>query len=128
MRYPDMLDYSASGGYGPLRRAVADYLRVFRSAEIDTDQVIITNVGLNENSASTFQLYPTPANSQLSITGSFKGNEHYKIRSSDGRTIQQRSLTSGNIIDLSSLQNGYYFIELYQQETLVYRDKFSVQR
>ena len=43
MRYPDMLDYSASGGYGPLRRAVADYLRVFRSAEIDTDQVIITN-------------------------------------------------------------------------------------
>jgi len=43
MRYPDMLDYSASGGHGPLRRAVADYLRVFRSAEIDTDQVIITN-------------------------------------------------------------------------------------
>lgn len=43
MTYPEMLDYSASGGYAPLRRAVADYLRVFRSAEIDTDQVIITN-------------------------------------------------------------------------------------
>ena len=43
MTYPEMLDYSASGGYAPLRRALADYLRVFRSAEIDTDQVIITN-------------------------------------------------------------------------------------
>lgn len=43
MSYPEMLDYSASGGYAPLRRAVADYLRVFRSAEIDTDQVIITS-------------------------------------------------------------------------------------
>ena len=43
MTYPEMLDYSASGGYAPLRRAVADYLRVFRSAELDTDQVIITN-------------------------------------------------------------------------------------
>jgi len=43
MTYPEMLDYSDSGGYAPLRRAVADYLRMFRSAELDTDQVIITN-------------------------------------------------------------------------------------
>jgi GntR family transcriptional regulator/MocR family aminotransferase len=41
--YPDMLDYNDSGGYGPLRRAVADYLRVFRSVRLDADQVIITS-------------------------------------------------------------------------------------
>jgi GntR family transcriptional regulator/MocR family aminotransferase len=41
MTYPDMLDYSYSGGYAPLRRAVADYLRVFRSVPLDVDQVII---------------------------------------------------------------------------------------
>ncbi len=40
---PDMLDYNDSGGYGPLRRAVADYLRVFRSVQLDADQVIITS-------------------------------------------------------------------------------------
>ncbi len=42
MTYPDLLDYNAAGGYGPLRRAVADYLRVFRSVQLDADQVIIT--------------------------------------------------------------------------------------
>jgi GntR family transcriptional regulator/MocR family aminotransferase len=43
MTYPDMLDYSYAGGYGPLRRAVADYLRVFRSVPLDVEQVIITS-------------------------------------------------------------------------------------
>jgi GntR family transcriptional regulator/MocR family aminotransferase len=43
MSYPDMLDYSSSGGYAPLRRVVADYLRVFRSVQLDTEQVIITS-------------------------------------------------------------------------------------
>ncbi len=43
MTYPDMLDYNDSGGYAPLRRAVADYLRVFRSVRLDADQVIITS-------------------------------------------------------------------------------------
>lgn len=41
--FPDMLDYSYSGGYGPLRRAVADYLRVFRSLPLTVEQVIITS-------------------------------------------------------------------------------------
>jgi len=43
MIYPEMLDYSYAGGYAPLRRAVADYLRVFRSVPLDVEQVIITS-------------------------------------------------------------------------------------
>lgn len=43
MTYPDMLDYSSGGGYAPLRRAVADYLHLFRSVVLDLDQVIITS-------------------------------------------------------------------------------------
>jgi GntR family transcriptional regulator/MocR family aminotransferase len=42
MTYPDMLDYNAAGGYAPLRRVVADYLRVFRSVRLEPEQVIIT--------------------------------------------------------------------------------------
>lgn len=43
MTYPDMLDYATAGGYAPLRRAIADYLRVFRSVQLDADQVIVTS-------------------------------------------------------------------------------------
>jgi len=43
MNYPDMLDYSYSGGYAPLRRAVAHYLRVSRSVQVDAEQVIVTS-------------------------------------------------------------------------------------
>jgi GntR family transcriptional regulator/MocR family aminotransferase len=43
MTYPDMLDYSSAGGYAPLRRAVTDYLRIFRSVPVDIEQVIITS-------------------------------------------------------------------------------------
>ncbi len=42
MTYPDMLDYNTSGGYAPLRRAIADYLRVFRGVQLDADQVLVT--------------------------------------------------------------------------------------
>ncbi|MDW8335845.1 MAG: PLP-dependent aminotransferase family protein [Tepidimonas sp.] len=40
---PEMLDYTTSGGYGPLRRAVADHLRVARGLRLEPDQVIITS-------------------------------------------------------------------------------------
>jgi GntR family transcriptional regulator/MocR family aminotransferase len=43
MAYPDMLDYSDAGGYAPLRRALADYLRVFRSVPLQAEQIIITS-------------------------------------------------------------------------------------
>ena len=43
MSYPEMLDYSYAGGHAPLRQAVANYLRIFRSVQLDADQVIITS-------------------------------------------------------------------------------------
>jgi GntR family transcriptional regulator / MocR family aminotransferase len=43
MSYPDMLDYCTTGGYAPLRRTLAAYLRVSRSVPLDKDQVIITS-------------------------------------------------------------------------------------
>ena len=60
MTYPDMLDYSSSGGYAPLRRAVADYLRVFRSVPLDIEQVIITS-GTQESLALCAQLLASHA-------------------------------------------------------------------
>lgn len=59
MTYPDMLDYSSSGGYGPLRRAITDYLRVFRSVPVDVEQVIVTS-GTQESLGLCAQLLADP--------------------------------------------------------------------
>jgi GntR family transcriptional regulator/MocR family aminotransferase len=59
MSYPQMLDYSSEGGHAPLRRAVADYLRVFRSVQLDADQVIITT-GTQQSIALCAQLLADP--------------------------------------------------------------------
>ncbi|WP_157380034.1 PLP-dependent aminotransferase family protein, partial [Burkholderia ubonensis] len=39
---PELLTYAPGGGYRPLRRALADYLRVARSVKCSPDQLIIT--------------------------------------------------------------------------------------
>jgi GntR family transcriptional regulator/MocR family aminotransferase len=36
------LDYARAGGYTPLREALAEYLRVSRSVQLDADQILIT--------------------------------------------------------------------------------------
>jgi GntR family transcriptional regulator / MocR family aminotransferase len=43
MTYPELLDYSTSGGHAPLRRAVANHLRVLRGVSLHADQVLITS-------------------------------------------------------------------------------------
>ncbi len=40
--WSELLDYGKSGGYLPLRRAIAEYLRVSRSVKVSIDQVMIT--------------------------------------------------------------------------------------
>lgn len=39
---PEMMTYAQGGGYRPLRRALADYLRVARAANCQPDQVVVT--------------------------------------------------------------------------------------
>jgi GntR family transcriptional regulator/MocR family aminotransferase len=39
---PEMMTYAQGGGYRPLRRALADYLRVARAANCEPDQVVVT--------------------------------------------------------------------------------------
>ena len=39
---PELMTYAPGGGYRPLRRALADYLRVARSANCQPDQIVIT--------------------------------------------------------------------------------------
>lgn len=40
---PDLLDYGRSGGYLPLRQAIAEYLRISRSVKVSVENIVITS-------------------------------------------------------------------------------------
>jgi GntR family transcriptional regulator/MocR family aminotransferase len=42
LSYADMLDYNATGGFMPLKRAIAQYLRMHRNMVLEDDQVLVT--------------------------------------------------------------------------------------
>ncbi|WP_310626726.1 PLP-dependent aminotransferase family protein [Limnohabitans sp.] len=42
LSYADMLDYNDTGGFMPLKRAIAQYLRMSRNMSLEDEQVIIT--------------------------------------------------------------------------------------
>ncbi len=42
LSYADMLDYDDTGGFVPLKRAIAQYLALFRGMNLEADQVIVT--------------------------------------------------------------------------------------
>ena len=42
LSYASMLDYNDTGGFKPLKRAIAQYLRMFRGMRLDDEQVLVT--------------------------------------------------------------------------------------
>ncbi len=68
------------------------------------------------------EVYPNPFNSQLTIVTS-ESSAAVRVMSVDGKTVLAENLSGySNALDLGSLQNGVYFIELRAG------DKYSVSR
>ncbi len=83
---------------------------------IDTSScVTIATVGLNSLSQTKFSIYPNPTNDFFTIDFGTKSNTSYNISIIDaiGKTVKQVS-TNNQIqtIDLSSYQNGVYFVRV----------------
>lgn len=76
---------------------------------------IIANTTLNideisENKTTSLQVYPNPANSNLTIHS--KTNQGIEIYSMSGKLVASYSLTNGdNSIDVSNLVSGIYFVK-----------------
>jgi len=56
---PALLTYAPGGGYGPLRRAVAEHLALARSVNCDPDQVVITS-GIHQSIDLSLRLLSDP--------------------------------------------------------------------
>lgn len=76
-------------------------------------------VGIEENSmASGFNLYPNPANAQISIvdlSGNNNANLRYEIVDLTGRVLSSKSLNQTQAetsIDISGIPNAVYLIRI----------------
>ncbi len=72
------------------------------------------NVGVSNIENNTFNVYPNPANNEITIDLSSYENEEVQISIIDitGKTVSNYNLTNYNRIDVSQLTSGVYFIKV----------------
>ncbi|MFM1947214.1 MAG: hypothetical protein RL207_1497 [Bacteroidota bacterium] len=88
----------------------------------DFNPAIITNTTLNingylgfsENATNQLTVYPNPSNGILQITGIEHGQLH--VMSLTGQLVYEKTYEKGEIIDLSSLNAGLYYLQMYTDE------------
>lgn len=70
--------------------------------------------GIDESVPYTFDVFPNPANSSLSISVPYCESYNIIITDAGGRImLEQNSNTTQRVVDISSLHSGIYFIRLY---------------
>lgn len=87
--------------------------------------------GFAERLDPVLRIYPNPANDELNIDFGQVLADHAQIRLLDmqGRPVQKRSLNSGKAfykVDLQNLSSGMYYLELYNTEKSIHRQKIVV--
>ena len=129
-------DWSGSGSYGennpiidltnwankPMIKIMFESYAGFGN-NLYIDNIEISNaVGIfsaNNNTNSTFSIYPNPANKKVNIA-LFKQNEEMEVTITDlnGKALIRKMIYSGiNNIDISNLSKGLYFIQVRDNKT-----------
>ena len=82
------------------------------SWEIDYVRVIGKDmVGVNENEATMFNLYPNPAREQVSFT--LESDAQVSVFDMMGRKVSEMDAVAGDAqLDVSQLENGVYFVNV----------------
>lgn len=85
--------------------------------------VVVNNVGLDERSLTTINIYPNPTDGMLTVTHNFGSNVTVIITDSKGRVIQHLDkVESGSKIDLSNEMRGMYFLQ-FQKDDSTYMER-----
>jgi len=101
------------------------------------DEMFITSIDLNadviantsqHSDQSMFNIFPNPTTNNIRIAlPSIQTGESLvaKLSSSNGVQVMLQSLTNNDSIDISGLESGVYFLQLYDSQMLVvFSDKF----
>ncbi len=99
---------------------LAQHNLYFAIPPCSTSEIIVEN----ENSA--FQIFPNPASEQLIVNLPNKINFELKIIDINGKIqtkFNTKELNTSLFVNISDLENGFYFIELISKEK-IYRKSF----
>jgi len=97
----------------------------------------IAVVTVKASDAPTFSIYPNPVNDQLTLDVQLleeeTANATVRIFSSMGQQVHQQQLTLDNgrnlkAVDVNTLGQGIYILEMYTERGLTYQRKFVISR
>jgi hypothetical protein len=108
-----------------------DILTARVGSALFVDDVLFTGwVGIGENTYNqeTIKLYPNPIKNELNIDFSSRlTNPIAIIYDCSGKKVETYTMGSNDSkIDLSALLSGFYFLEVRQSNTPVYREKLQI--
>lgn len=103
------------------------YYRLMQT-DFDGNTRLSGTLMLEEREDETFKIYPNPADKEVKFNFEQEGDVLVKIFDAGGRMVELTTLHTGeNVMDLSALQPGFYFVQAIQGRTTLSR-KFMIHR
>lgn len=102
------------------------------SAVVSKDVEVDVCVGIKENLASNFSIYPNPSNGEFTVEGNYSGEAvNVAVFSLDGREVfannfSNTAQTLSAKINLSNLQKGIYILKVSSKNNISY-NRISIQ-
>lgn len=82
--------------------------------------------GVKETGMDLLRIYPNPAANSVYLTADVKLNHpEFYIYGLDGRLLKS-GVVSGDVIDVSDVNDGTYILEIYTEQANVYRGKLLI--
>jgi gingipain R len=78
------------------------------------------------SSNPSFQVYPNPSRGEIKING-ITNNTQLEIFDLKGSLMKKELINENNIIDVSNLRNGIYFIKLRTNTDLIFTQKLIIE-
>jgi hypothetical protein len=74
-------------------------------------------VGINENESIDFTVSPNPSSDIVTISGELSNDAVAAIIDQNGRVLVTSSVSNGSIVDISTFENGVYFVKITDNGT-----------
>lgn len=84
--------------------------------------------GIADRSVPTLNLYPNPAQSQITVQSDFEGQAMLHIYTLDGRKVGQHTVRNSETINVSNYTPGLYIAELHSKGSVHSRVRFVVSK